>query len=154
MPKFGKSSRAHRDTCDPRLQRILDRVIRIMDCKVVWGHRGREAQDKAFADKFSTKRWPNSKHNKLPSPAMDVIPYPDDWDDRERFTMLAGMMLATADQIAREDARAAGLTAPTWTLRWGGDWDRDTQVNDNKWDDLAHYEIVELLPAIESRAAA
>ena len=27
------------------------------------------------------------------------------------------------------------------TLRWGGDWDMDTQVKDNKFDDLVHFEI-------------
>jgi len=29
------------------------------------------------------------------------------------------------------------------TLRWGGDWDRDTEVQDNSFDDLVHFEIVE-----------
>ena len=28
-------------------------------------------------------------------------------------------------------------------LRWGGDWDRDTEVRDNTFDDLVHFEIVE-----------
>lgn len=29
------------------------------------------------------------------------------------------------------------------TLRWGGDWDSDTEVNDNSFDDLVHFEIKE-----------
>ena len=29
------------------------------------------------------------------------------------------------------------------SFRWGGDWDRDTEVNDNAFDDLVHYEIIE-----------
>jgi len=28
-------------------------------------------------------------------------------------------------------------------LRWGGDWDSDTEVRDNSFDDLVHFEIVE-----------
>jgi hypothetical protein len=28
-------------------------------------------------------------------------------------------------------------------LRWGGDWDQDTQVKDNNFDDLWHFELVE-----------
>ena len=28
-------------------------------------------------------------------------------------------------------------------LRWGGDWDRDTEVRDNDFDDLVHFKIVE-----------
>ena len=155
MPSFAKASRAHRATCDPRLQRVLDRVIAIFDISVIWGHRGKEDQERAFATGHSTKRWPNSKHNRMPSPAMDVVPWPVDWEDRERFTLMAGFILATADQVAREEAKAAGLPGPAWTLRWGGDWDRDTQVADNKWDDLAHFEIVELAqPAAAARAAA
>ena len=27
-------------------------------------------------------------------------------------------------------------------IRWGGDWDSDTQVNDNKFDDLVHFEEI------------
>jgi len=30
----------------------------------------------------------------------------------------------------------------THDLRWGGDWDRDTQVDDNNFDDLVHFELV------------
>jgi hypothetical protein len=26
-------------------------------------------------------------------------------------------------------------------LRWGGDWDSDTEVNDNGFDDLVHFEL-------------
>jgi len=26
-------------------------------------------------------------------------------------------------------------------LRWGGDWDGDTELDDNKFDDLPHFEL-------------
>jgi len=26
-------------------------------------------------------------------------------------------------------------------IRWGGDWDMDTQTKDNKFDDLVHFEL-------------
>jgi peptidoglycan L-alanyl-D-glutamate endopeptidase CwlK len=26
-------------------------------------------------------------------------------------------------------------------IRWGGDWDSDGDINDNKFDDLVHVEI-------------
>ena len=26
-------------------------------------------------------------------------------------------------------------------LRWGGDWDQDFEVQDNKFDDFPHFEI-------------
>ena len=27
-------------------------------------------------------------------------------------------------------------------LRWGGDWDKDTELKDNKFNDLGHFEII------------
>ena len=29
------------------------------------------------------------------------------------------------------------------TLRWGGDWDRDWTVMDNKFDDFPHFELID-----------
>ena len=26
-------------------------------------------------------------------------------------------------------------------IRWGGDWDMDTEVKDNRFDDLVHFEL-------------
>ena len=62
--------------------------------------------------------------------AVDVAPYPIAWDDRERQTLFAGYVLATAKALGVE-------------LRWGGDWDGDTEVRDNQFDDLVHFELVE-----------
>ena len=70
------------------------------------------------------------KPTRVPSLAVDVTPYPVVWDDRERQTLFAGYVLATA--------KAMGVS-----LRWGGDWDSDTEVRDNGFDDLVHFEIVE-----------
>jgi len=66
----------------------------------------------------------------LPSLAVDVAPYPIDWNDRERFCYFAGYVKGIAKSLGTE-------------LRWGGDWDRDTQVKDNNFDDLPHFELVE-----------
>jgi len=101
-----------------------------MDCKVISGRRGKEEQDYLFDTGRSKLQYPDSEHNEEPSKAIDVIPYPIDWSDRERMTLFAGIMLGIASEI--------GVT-----LRWGGDWDRDTQLSDNSWDDLAHFEIVD-----------
>jgi len=81
------------------------------------------------AEGKSQVRWPDGNHNTVPSLAVDVTPYPIKWDDRERQTLFAGYVLATA--------KAMGVS-----LRWGGDWDRDTEVRDNSFDDLVHFEIV------------
>ena len=130
MPKFGKTSKKHLNTCDKRIQTLFNEVIKHFDCSVLVGYRDRNEQNTAYRSGHSTKKWPNSKHNSRPSIAVDVAPYPINWKDRERFTYFAGMVLGIATQL--------GLS-----FRWGGDWDRDTQVNDNVFDDLVHFEIVE-----------
>ena len=57
-------------------------------------------------------------------------------------TSAALRMTNTASNSARwitsNPAKSMGID-----IRWGGDWDRDTEVRDNKFDDLVHFEIVE-----------
>jgi peptidoglycan L-alanyl-D-glutamate endopeptidase CwlK len=129
MPNFSDKSLAKLATSDPRLQRVFHEVVRNFDCTILEGHRNRERQNQMVAEGKSQVRWPDGKHNTVPSMAVDVTPYPIVWDDRERQTLFAGYVLATA--------KAMGVN-----LRWGGDWDRDTEVRDNSFDDLVHFELV------------
>ena len=128
MPKYSKRSKDRLATCDTRLQDIFNKVIKYVDCSVLEGHRSKERQNKLY-DKGRTKvRYPDGRHNASPSQACDVTPYPVNWDDRERQTLFAGFVLGLA--------RAMG-----YKLRWGGDWDMDFQVMDNRFDDFPHFEI-------------
>ena len=129
MPNFSDKSLAKLATSDPRLQRVFQEVVRNFDCTILEGHRNRERQNQMVEEGKSQVRWPDGKHNTVPSMAVDVCPYPIVWDDRERQTLFAGFVLATA--------KAMGVN-----LRWGGDWDRDTEVRDNGFDDLVHFELV------------
>ena len=130
MPNFSEKSLASLATCDARLQRVFQEVVRHFDCTILEGHRDKERQNRMVAEGKSKVRWPHGKHNTMPSQAVDVTPYPIVWDDRERQTLFAGFVLATA--------KAMGVD-----LRWGGDWNRDTEVRDNTFDDLVHFEIME-----------
>ena len=67
--------------------------ISYIDCSVLCGHRGEEDQNKAYDSGNSKVKWPNGRHNKKPSIAVDVAPYPIDWKDRERMTYFAGMVM-------------------------------------------------------------
>lgn len=102
---LGVSSNRELDTCHPKLQKLMREVDRrmskrkLIDVTVVCGHRGEGAQELAFRQHRSTKQWPDSKHNTLPSHAVDVAPYPTDWNDRESFALLAGYILAVADDL-------------------------------------------------------
>ena len=129
MPKFGRKSREKLATCEKELQNLFNEVVRHFDCSVLVGYRGRNEQDTAYESGHSKVKWPNGKHNSNPSLAVDVAPYPIDWDDRERFIYFGGFVKGCAYQL--------GLP-----LRWGGDWDNDSQLSDNKFDDLVHFELV------------
>ena len=128
MPRFGKTSKRRLATCDDELQNLFYEVVTYFDCSILVGHRGKEDQDKAYAEGKSQVRWPKGKHNSNPSTAVDVAPYPVDWDDRERFIYFGGFVKGCAFRM--------GIP-----LRWGGDWDNDTSLSDNNFDDLVHFEL-------------
>lgn len=92
--KYGKGSRAVIDTLHPTLARVLydfaDIAPAELDVVALCGFRGEAEQNKAFAEGKSKKRWPESGHNRLPSHAVDLAPYPIDWKDRDRFLRLRG----------------------------------------------------------------
>ena len=129
MPKFGEKSRGQLLTCHEDLQRLFNEVIKHFDCSVLEGHRNEANQNAAFAARVSRLRWPESKHNRIPAEAVDVVPDPVRWSDVKRMYYFAGFVMAVA----------IGMDIP---LRWGGDWDRDTEVLDNKFNDLCHFELL------------
>ena len=128
MPKFGARSKNALHSCDERLIKVFDEVIKTVDCSVLEGHRGQSKQDKYYEEGKSKVKYPSGRHNKLPSMAVDVAPYPIDWDDRERFHLFAGFVLGIA--------KSMGIN-----LRWGGDWNQNWFVDDNKFDDFPHFEL-------------
>jgi len=128
MPKFSQSSRNRLDTAHPYLQLVCNEVIKIFDFTVLEGHRGKKEQNDYYKRGLSKLQYPGSKHNKKPAEAVDIAPYPVDWADIERFYYLAGHMKGVAHKIG------VGL-------RWGGDWDTDTEVDDEEFKDLIHFEL-------------
>ena len=128
MPYFGKSSKNRLSTCDDRLQKVFNEVIKHVDCSVLEGHREKDRQNKLFKEGKTKVKYPDGRHNRQPSSAVDVTPYPVDWKDRERQTLFAGFVIGVASQM--------GIN-----LRWGGDWDQDFQVVDNRFDDFPHFEL-------------
>lgn len=129
MPKYSQKSLTQLNTCHADLQKLFKEVVKEFDNTILEGHRGEAAQNKAYADGNSKLRWPNGKHNKKPSIAVDAIPYPIDWNDRERMSYFAGYVKGIAHSMGIK-------------IRWGGDWDNDTEVKDNSFDDLVHFELI------------
>jgi peptidoglycan L-alanyl-D-glutamate endopeptidase CwlK len=130
MPKFGKTSNSRLETCDMRIQKLFNEVVKHFDCSILEGHRGKKAQNKAYKEGKSKVVYPDGKHNQIPSVAVDAVPYPIDWKDRERMTYFAGFVLGVALQMDLK-------------IRWGGDWNMNTELKDNNFDDLPHFEIRE-----------
>ncbi len=115
MPRFSIKSKSKLHTCHENLIGLFNEVVKHFDCTIIEGHRGQKKQDEAYNKGNSKIKFPYGKHNASPSVAVDVAPYPIDWNDRDRFHYFAGYVLGTAKQM--------GLK-----IRWGGDWDMDTQT--------------------------
>lgn len=130
MPTFGKTSRKRLSQCDPRLQQLFNEVIKNYDCSILQGHRSEEEQNRYFDEGKSKVRYPNSKHNSKPSRAVDVAPYPLDWNNTNRFYHFAGCVQGIATQMGIK-------------IRWGGDWDSDKDFSDQNFNDLPHFELVD-----------
>lgn len=128
MPSFGRHSTERLETCHPHLIGICREIIKHRDCSVFCGHRNETAQTAVFENGQSKTPWPRSKHNTSPSRAIDIGPYPVDWDDRRGFDHFAGYVLGIADIM--------GIP-----LRWGGDWDGDNDLHDQSFNDLVHFEL-------------
>ena len=131
---WGKGSLAYRNSICYELNHISDLVLPIRDHSIICGHRGEEDQHEAFTSdpQLSKLDWPDGKHNKLPSNALDMEPYPRIAKTlREDLTFLGGLYVGIGSTLGYE-------------IRWGGDWDRDGETADNTWDDLFHIEIVRI----------
>ena len=128
MPRFGSKSKEKLSSCDEKLQKVFNEVIKYVDCSVLEGHRGCARQNKLYEEGKTKVLYPKGRHNAEPSRAVDVVPYPVDWNDRERFHLFAGFVLGMA--------RGMGIN-----LRWGGDWNQNFEVDDNMFDDFPHFEL-------------
>jgi peptidoglycan LD-endopeptidase CwlK len=136
---FGQTSRARLATCHPKLQTLMSYAmgLQLMDFTILQGHRGEVEQNAAFRSGASKLEWPKSKHNTVPSIAVDIAPWPIRWGnvgepDRIKaigaFYKLAGIVLAASREV-------------NVLVRWGGDWNMNGDIFDNRFDDLVHFEL-------------
>jgi len=130
MPVFGPASKSRLAELHPDLQRVLLAAIQVMDFSIVCGYRGKEDQEQAVRDGKSKLHFPDSKHNTTPSRAADLCPYRGGlrWEDKEAFYLLGGVLKTVAHQFGIK-------------VRWGGDWDGDGDLHDQKLYDLPHVEL-------------
>lgn len=129
MPAFGKSSLRQIKTLHPKWREILYLAIEMYDFSVISGYRNKAEQNRLYELGFSKTTYPDSKHNTNPSLAVDLAPWPIDWEDDARSYFLAGLIFAVAYTC---DVK----------IRWGGDWDQDGDLHDQSFMDLGHFELL------------
>lgn len=128
---------------------LFTEVIKHRACRILKGRRGKKEQNDAFNENRSKVKYPNSKHNKVPSEAVDACPdpIPKNWGgvhwklipkkyrnqikrevkELHKFYEFAGYIKGIAD--------CKGIK-----IRQGHDWDGDQEFNDQSFDDLIHTE--------------
>lgn len=133
MPEFSLKSNDKLNTCHSLLQELFREVIKDDDCTIIEGHRGKARQNQLYQAGDSKVQWPDGKHNAMPSEAVDAGPYfPGKgipWNESAQFYFFAGKVIAKARELGIK-------------LRWGGDWDRDNDVKDQRFNDLVHFELL------------
>lgn len=134
MNNYSNLSRTRLDECHSDLRTIFETVLPMFDHAIMCGFRNEKDQNKAFKEGHTKLPFPQSKHNLQPAMAVDAAPYPIDYQDVKRFYHFAGYVRATA-QILFNTKQISHL------VRWGGDWDKDTDIKDNVFNDLPHYEL-------------
>ena len=138
------------DTLDIRLQRILLYIKNVLniDHSVLEGHRDEETQNRYYEQRpqITSLKWPYSAHNPYPSKAVDVVPY-------VRVSGLKGGIhwhcpnIVIRENYYREMVRFAtifqmiGLLLFQTETTWGGDWNNDYSLMDNRFIDYPHIQL-------------
>lgn len=156
--KLGVRSLERLSTCHSDLQRVVKRAALIAepadDFTVLEGVRTREqmminygkgrTEDQCVAKgvpgKYAQPRaakvtWlnnpfasPHAKQADGTSHAVDLAPWPIDWNNLARFDRLAHLML--------EAAKLEGVA-----ITWGADWDRDGKPRERGETDSPHFQL-------------
>ena len=116
---------------------VLEGVRSKEQCMINYG-KGRTAaqvQAKGVPAKYANPSaakvtWLNnpfaSKH--VTGKAVDLVPYPVDWNDLSKFDKIAKAMLQAAKELKVN-------------VRWGADWDGDGKPRERGESDSPHFEI-------------
>lgn len=117
--KFSQRSLTKLKTCHFKLQEVAKEAIKYMNFSVECGHRDEWNQNNVYLLGYSKVKFPKSYHNKQPSMAVDLLPYPTRYKKDEEFFRLAGVVTAVAGIMGID-------------IEWGYDkW---------KWD-MPHFQL-------------
>lgn len=118
---------------NPTLVAVVKRAIELsaIDFSVLEGFRTHERQEQLYAQGRTAPgnivTWTmKSKH--LDGKAVDLVPYPLDWNDMKKFDQISKAMFAAADEL--------GVS-----IRWGADWNQNGKPREKGETDSPHFEI-------------
>lgn len=133
---YGTVSMSRLASVHPDMQAVMKDAldVAVLDISIIEGHRNKARQNRFYNmnPPKSKKKWPEGKHNTVPSDAVDAAPYINGKASYNKMhcCILAGIILACA---ARRGIK----------IRWGGNWDMDSEpITDQDFQDLVHYERV------------
>lgn len=145
MPNFSNKSRKLLSTCHPDLQAIMNEAIKQYDFSILEGARSTERQIQLFKEGKSKCDGIKIKSNHQPrtckecpqgcSFAIDIAPFPIDWEDTNAFKELAVIVLDIANEMYN-------LGEIKHKLRWGGDWNMNGKTSDETFRDYPHFELI------------
>jgi len=151
MPEFSANSARNLLSCHQDLQTVFHYVVKYFDCTIIYGHRSVEKQFKLYKIGRELKggKWTEtgnvvtfkdginnrSKHNESPSHAVDAVPYPINWKDVDRLRYFAGYVKGVAQMLY-------DYGAISHLIACGIDWDNDTDLNDQRFFDACHFQLV------------
>ena len=133
MFKYGMRSERCLNTSHKLLRTVFEKTLekQLIDIAVIFGYRDETEQNNAHNSGNSKVTFPNSKHNIMPSNAVDAFPVVNGNISYNYYhcCFLAGIVMATAAELGIK-------------IRWGGNWDQDGEpITDQTFNDLGHYEI-------------
>ncbi|CAM3860753.1 M15 family metallopeptidase [Avibacterium endocarditidis] len=125
--KFSQRSEESLKGVHKDLVKVVRRALQLsaVDFTVIEGIRSKAKQKRLFAQGASKTM--HSRH--LTGHAVDIVPYPLDWQDKAKFQKISQAMF----QAAKE------LNIP---IRWGGDWNQNGKTEDERFYDGPHFELL------------
>lgn len=135
---LGKKSKEKLKGVHPNLIKVVERAIQLtkQDFMVLEGVRTPERQRELYAQ-GRTKPGPKvtwtltSNHFKQKDGcghAVDLVPFPVDWNDLKKFDAMSKAMFAAAKELGIK-------------IRWGADWDSDGKPREKGESDSPHFEL-------------
>lgn len=114
---------------ETRKELELNPIPELPDIFLVCGERNEKEQNEAVRRGMSKVKYPNSKHNRFPSEAMDTCPSPINWKDIKKFYIMYRVMKVVAERF-------------NLRIRFGADFNQDGNLKNDKFVDMPHCELI------------